>query len=130
MVLDTDQTRPEVRSKIFFAIVLVLHNLPLAWRAKKLNLLLASYVFYAAWNPPFIILLWLSTMVDWFAARRIAVSEGIAKRGFMLLSVCVNLGLLGYFKYGAFLEDNFALLLQQFGMEFTAVESSIILPLG
>jgi D-alanyl-lipoteichoic acid acyltransferase DltB (MBOAT superfamily) len=115
---------------IFFAIVLVLHNLPLAWRAKKLNLLLASYVFYAAWNPPFIVLLWMSTMVDWFAARRIAVSEGIAKRGFMLLSVCVNLGLLGYFKYGAFLEDNFALLLQQFGMEFTAVDSSIILPLG
>ena len=56
--------------------MLVLHNLPLAWRAKKLNLLLASYVFYAAWNPPFIVLLWLSTMVDWFAARRMAVSEG------------------------------------------------------
>jgi alginate O-acetyltransferase complex protein AlgI len=54
---------------IFFAVVLLLHSMPLPWRAKKINLLIASYIFYAAWNPPFVILLWLSTVVDWFAAR-------------------------------------------------------------
>ena len=56
---------------VFFAIVLALHNAPLPWKTRKVNLLIASYVFYAAWNPPFVLLLWLSTMVDWWVARRI-----------------------------------------------------------
>ena len=49
---------------VFFACVLVLHNLPFGWTTRKVNLLLASYLFYAAWNPPFVILLWVSTVVD------------------------------------------------------------------
>ena len=53
----------------FFAIVLAVHSLPLAWTTNKINLLIASYVFYAAWNPPFILLLWISTVVDWYAAQ-------------------------------------------------------------
>jgi alginate O-acetyltransferase complex protein AlgI len=56
---------------VFFAVVLVLHRLPFAWNTKKFNLLVASYVFYAAWNPPFVILLWASTVVDWYIARGI-----------------------------------------------------------
>lgn len=54
---------------VFFAIVLALHNAPLPWRVKKLNLLIASYIFYGAWNPPFVILLLISTAIDWKAAR-------------------------------------------------------------
>ena len=54
---------------VFFALVLGLHSLPLPWTTKKINLLIASYIFYAAWNPPFVILLWISTVVDWYAAR-------------------------------------------------------------
>ena len=50
---------------IFFAVVLLLYALPLSWRAKKFNLLWLSYVFYAAWNPPFVVLLWISTVTDW-----------------------------------------------------------------
>ena len=61
---------------IFFAVILALHSLPLRWEIKKTNLLLASYVFYAAWNPPFVLLLWISTLTDWFAARRMATSSG------------------------------------------------------
>ena len=44
---------------VFFACVLAIHSLPLPWTAKKINLLIASYLFYAAWNPPFVILLWV-----------------------------------------------------------------------
>ncbi|MGB5292618.1 MAG: MBOAT family protein, partial [Lysobacterales bacterium] len=50
---------------VFFIVVLLLHNAPFSWRVKKTNLLIGSYIFYAAWNPPFVILLWLSTVVDW-----------------------------------------------------------------
>lgn len=115
---------------IFFAIVLGLHSLPLQWQAKKTNLLLASYIFYAAWNPPFIVLLWLSTLTDWFAARKIAVTSGGAKRFYLILSIAVNLGLLGYFKYGGFLEANFAALLGTMGVSYVPSGANIILPLG
>jgi alginate O-acetyltransferase complex protein AlgI len=115
---------------IFFAIVLALHSLPLQWHAKKMNLLLASYIFYAAWNPPFIILLWISTLTDWFAARRIAVTSGGTKRFYLILSVIVNLGLLGYFKYGGFLEANLAAALGTMGFSYAPSGAKIILPLG
>ena len=115
---------------IFFAVVLALHSLPLEWRIKKTNLLLASYIFYAAWNPPFIVLLWISTLTDWFAARRMAVSAGRRKTLFLVLSIVVNLGLLGYFKYGHFLQENFSALLAMFDITYAAPDSSIILPLG
>lgn len=115
---------------IFFFVVLALHNLPLAWRAKKINLLLASYVFYAAWSPPFILLLWISTLTDWVAGRKIAASSGFRRKLFLMLSVLVNLGFLGYFKYGAFLEQNFVALMQLAGMEYAITPSSIVLPLG
>ena len=39
---------------VFFAVVLALHHGPFSWRQKKIHLLLASYLFYAAWNPPFV----------------------------------------------------------------------------
>lgn len=50
---------------VFFLIVLGVWQIDLPWRARKIFLLLASYLFYAAWNPPFVILLWVSTVVDW-----------------------------------------------------------------
>ncbi len=115
---------------IFFAVILALHSLPLRWEVKKTNLLLASYVFYAAWNPPFVLLLWISTLTDWFAARRMATSTGGRKRLYLLLSIAVNLGLLGYFKYGQFIEENFLVLMSSLGMDYEISAGNIILPLG
>jgi len=56
---------------VFFAAVLLLHNLPFSWRAKKFNLLWASYIFYGAWNPPFVLVLIATTLIDWLAAKAI-----------------------------------------------------------
>src|SRR5215470_7310211 len=98
----------------FFAIMLVLHYLPLPWKAKKINLLLASYIFYAAWNPPFILLLWLSTVVDYFVGRALYTQENKNKRKLLLvLSLIGNLGMLCFFKYGTFLLENFTYLVNQ-----------------
>ena len=115
---------------LFFAGVLAVHALPLQWHARKSNLLLASYIFYAAWNPPFLALLWISTLTDWFAAKRIGMTSGTRKTLFLMLSILVNLGLLGYFKYGGFLEDNFARLMTKFGIDYAVSGNDIILPLG
>ncbi|MDT8342186.1 MAG: MBOAT family O-acyltransferase [Longimicrobiales bacterium] len=116
---------------VFFALVLALHNAPMPWRAKKLNLLVASYLFYAAWNPPFVLLLWLSTIVDWRVARAIFREERrVRRRALLAVSVGVNLGMLGYFKYGGFLLENWQALVGAFGLEWTAPGWSIVLPVG
>ena len=116
---------------VFFACVLVLHNLPLSWTTKKVNLLIASYLFYAAWNPPFVALLWVSTVVDWWAAKGLVRAErAVARRAWMLLSVIANLGMLGFFKYGQFLLENFSAALSLLGVTYHAPHSAIVLPVG
>ncbi|MGI9265223.1 MAG: MBOAT family O-acyltransferase [Gammaproteobacteria bacterium] len=116
---------------VFFALVLTLHNLPFSWRVKKSNLLLASYLFYAAWNPPFVLLLWLSTLVDWFVAKAIYVEQRRARRRALLaISIAINLGVLAFFKYGEFLLSNWQDLLAAFGIEYQPAAWSIVLPVG
>ncbi len=116
---------------VFFALVLALHAMPLGWTTKKVNLLIASYLFYAAWNPPFILLLWISTVVDWYAAQALVRAEKpAARRAWMLLSVVVNLGMLAFFKYGEFLLRNFQLLAASVGVDYAPPDYGIILPVG
>jgi alginate O-acetyltransferase complex protein AlgI len=116
---------------VFFAIVVAVHALPLGWTTRKVNLLIASYVFYAAWNPPFIFLLWISTIVDWYAAQGLVRAERPStRRAWMLLSVVANLGMLLYFKYGAFLLHNFIALMATIGVDYHAPAIDIVLPVG
>ena len=116
---------------VFFACVLALHSLPLRWTTRKINLLVASYLFYAAWNPPFVILLWVSTVVDWYAAQGLVRAQRPnARRAWMLLSVVANLGMLAYFKYGSFLLDNFRVLAATVGLDYQPPAFDIVLPVG
>src|SRR5512146_1314538 len=116
---------------VFFALVLLLHSMPFSWTTRKVNLLVASYLFYAAWNPPFVILLWISTVVDWYAAQALVHAERpFARRAWMLLSVIVNLGMLAYFKYGEFALENFAALMSALGISYQPAAVDIVLPVG
>jgi len=116
---------------VFFLLVLALHNAPLSWTTKKTNLLLASYLFYAAWNPPFVVLLWISTIIDWHVAKRLFAEQAVNRRRFLLaISVVVNLGLLGYFKYGGFLLENFVALSAMLGVTYQPPDWNIVLPVG
>ena len=115
----------------FFIVVLGLYYSIRSWKAQKVLLLAASYVFYAAWNPPFVVLLWVSTAVDWFAARRLAGEENRRKRiAYLSLSLAANLGLLGFFKYGGFLLDNFVSMVGFYGVAYQPAKPDIILPVG
>jgi len=117
---------------VFFAIVMVLHHAPFfSWDQKKLNLMIASYLFYAAWNPPFVILLWISTVVDWWAAQwMVRAKHERTRKAWMLASVIVNLGMLGYFKYGGFLLNNFVELMGTLGVVYQPPKWDIVLPVG
>jgi len=116
---------------VFFIIILALNNLPFPWKVKKVNLLIASYIFYAAWNPPFILLLWLSTVVDFFVGRALYTQTNIHKKRLLLVvSLIGNLGMLCFFKYGGFLLENFTTLVNALGIEFHPAKPNIILPAG
>ncbi len=115
----------------FFAVFLALWSLPLGWTTRRLMLLAASYLFYASWSPPFVALLWISTVVDYFAARWIAGETRPGARRFaLLISLTVNLGMLGFFKYGGFIESNFEVLAASAGLDYHAPHWNIVLPLG
>lgn len=117
---------------VFFLIMLVLHNLmPFSWKTKKVILLIASYIFYAAWNPPFILLLWLSTVVDYFVGRALYTQRNKHKRNLLLvISLIGNLGMLCFFKYGGFLLENFVTVVNAIGINFHPAKPNIILPAG
>jgi len=115
----------------FFSLVLAVYYAPFPWKGKKVFLLFASYLFYAAWNPPFVLLIWISTYVDWFVARFLGKTEAPGRRRILLLlSLMTNLGLLGFFKYGGFFLENFIRLVGLLGVQFSPVDLGIILPVG
>ena len=65
------------------------------------------------------------------AAKRIARARRLShKRLFLILSLCVNLGLLGYFKYGGFLLDNFILMMEILDIRLQPAAPDIVLPVG
>lgn len=115
----------------FFCVTFAIYLGPLPWRGKKFVLLVASYAFYAAWSPPFVVLLWISTVVDWFCARAIAATE-IERRQkmFVLISLVTNLGILGVFKYGGFALDNASWILQAWGLDVARPAWDVVLPVG
>ena len=87
---------------LFFLCVLALHSLPLPWKLRKFNLLVASYVYYAAWDVRFTLLLMHATATNLLAAKWIARwNQFPGRRRFVLwLDVALNIGLLCAFKYG------------------------------
>ncbi len=111
--------------------MLAVHYSPLPWTARKVALLVVSYVFYAAWDPPFVILLWASTVVDWFVAKAMAASELPRRRKALLaVSLTFNLALLGYFKYAGFVARTFAEIAGAAGIAWSPGSFDIVLPIG
>ena len=116
---------------VFFPLVLLLHRLPLSWTVKKYNLLWVSYLFYAAWNPPFVLLLWISTLLDFHLAKAMDRAEAPGKRrALLLVSLCANLGMLMFFKYGEFVLQNYTALVHALGIAYEPPKWDIVLPAG
>lgn len=117
-------------------------------RAQNAILLIASYVFYGAWDWRFLSLIWLSTTVDYLCGqaldrRRCDAADPAppaesapyaygpaARRWILILSVATNLGLLGFFKYCGFFQQGFIDLMGLLGLEVQPYFAQIVLPVG
>ena len=96
---------------------------------RKLLLLAASYYFYAYWDWRFLGLIMLSTGVDYVVGKQLGRTDDPGRRkGLLLISVVVNLGLLGFFKYYNFFIDSLRPIIEGLGMN--AVTLDILLPVG
>lgn len=116
---------------LFFILILAVHYSFISWKLKKTSLLIGSYIFYAAWNPPFVLLLFLSTFADWNLAKKIHLSNTEKGRKFWLwTSLFINLGLLLLFKYSKFFLENFLLLFKFFDLDIAFHDPGFILPMG
>jgi D-alanyl-lipoteichoic acid acyltransferase DltB (MBOAT superfamily) len=100
-------------------------------KLQNLLLLAASYFFYACWDWRFLFLLLFSTLLDFFTGNKIHSSDGKNKKRFWLwLSIVVNLGFLGVFKYYNFFAESFAEVLSFVGIKANVSSLNIILPVG
>jgi D-alanyl-lipoteichoic acid acyltransferase DltB (MBOAT superfamily) len=94
-------------------------------------LIIASYYFYSCWDWRFLFLLVFSTFLDYYTGIRIEKSESEKSRKFWFwLSISVNLGFLGVFKYYNFFADSFSQLLNGFGFQSSPLLLNVILPVG
>jgi alginate O-acetyltransferase complex protein AlgI len=118
---------------IFLPIVFLLYWFVTNKSLKLQNTLIlaASYLFYGWWDLTFLSLIVFSTLVDYSIGLGLAKEENIAKRRLMLwISIIINLGFLGFFKYYNFFLDNFVSVFSFFGKEINANSLNIILPVG
>ncbi|MEM6396017.1 MAG: MBOAT family O-acyltransferase [Bacteroidota bacterium] len=118
---------------VFLAVVFVLYwfvtqdNL----RLQNLLIVVASYVFYGWWDERFLVLIAVSSFVDYGVGIQLGRTENERKRKLLLwLSLAVNLGILGFFKYYNFFLDNLQGVGSVLGMRLDWPTLNIILPVG
>jgi alginate O-acetyltransferase complex protein AlgI len=118
---------------IFLPIVFILYWFATDKNLKLQNFLIvvASYLFYGWWDWRFLSLILFSTLIDYSIGIRLSKEENISKRKILLwISILVNLGFLGFFKYYNFFLDNFITAFSLFGSPINVQGLNIVLPVG
>ncbi len=117
---------------VFFVVFLLIYGLLLVQKRPRLYfILVASLVFYGAWNYRFIPLLVASSIIDYYLALAIAnAGTQQRKKLFVTLSIAMNLGILGLFKYADFVLVSVQEFVAIFGVEASLPTLSWVLPVG
>ena len=101
---------------LLFFIVVTLTYFGLKWRGRWILLLVASCYFYMVLKPEYILILFLTIVIDYIAGIWIARTTGPARRWLLILSLISNLGILAFFKYLGFFSENISWLFTQLHM--------------
>jgi alginate O-acetyltransferase complex protein AlgI len=117
---------------LFFGALFPTYWLLQKWpRLQNLVLLGAGYYFYACWNPKFLLLLILSTVVDYGCGILVdRVTQMRMRRVVVALSMAINLGVLGYFKYFNFFAESLQAALGRAGLSVPLWQLEVVLPIG
>lgn len=100
-------------------------------RIQNILLVLASYVFYGWWDWRFLFLIVFTSCLDFFISKSLSTTDDQRRRKALLtISIVVDLGILGFFKYFNFFQENFIAAFRFFGQEIQGNSLNIILPVG
>lgn len=101
------------------------------YQYQNILILLASFYFYACWDWRFLFLLMFSIGLDFFSGIQIERSKTNKEAKFwLILSIAINLGFLGFFKYYNFFVESFSDLMSGFGLKMNVWLLNIVLPVG
>jgi D-alanyl-lipoteichoic acid acyltransferase DltB (MBOAT superfamily) len=115
---------------IFFPIVVLIY-FATPQRFRWALLLFASYYFYMAWKPAYALLILTSTLIDYAAAQKISRSKSkTARRGWLMMSLLTNFGLLFSFKYYNFFSASVEWLSSLFPLPIALPRTDWLLPVG
>ena len=118
---------------VFLPIVFVLYWFVFNKNKNTQNavLIIASYYFYSCWDWRFLFLLVFSTFLDYYTGIRIEKAKTtMGRKLWFWMTITINLGFLGIFKYYNFFADSFSQLLNGFGMQTSPLLLNVILPVG
>ncbi len=115
---------------LFFPIVVFIYY-KLQHKYRWVLLLVASYYFYMAWKPEYIVLIVISTLIDYTMSIRISEEKTVGRRRlFLLCSLLTNLGILFVFKYYNFFVSGLNSVLDVGRMNYSIINHNLILPMG
>lgn len=117
---------------IFLPLIFIIYWFALGKRLKAQNVLLlvGSYIFYGWWDVRFLSLIFVSSAADFIIGQKIFSAAVPNKKRWLWLSIAINLGLLGFFKYFNFFIDSFIAAFTQLGIPISMHSLHIILPVG
>lgn len=114
---------------IFLPLIVALYYL-VPHRFRWMLIFVGSCYFYMVFVPKYILILFFIILVDYIAALTIEKVEGRLRFFYLLASLAANIGLLSFFKYFNFLNENLVTVFSLFGKEFHPVNLNILLPIG
>lgn len=114
---------------VFFPVVFLLYYF-LTPKLRSLFLLAASCFFYMCFVPEYILILFALITADFFFAKKMYPKEGKERALFLVLSILFNVGILIFFRYFNFLNENIASLADFLNWNYTPLLLEIALPLG
>ncbi|QDU86288.1 Peptidoglycan O-acetyltransferase [Planctomycetes bacterium Pla163] len=117
---------------VFLPLVLLLNAALFGrTRARHLMLLVASYAFYMTWNWKYAGLIAGSTLIDYVIGLKLGgAQDPRLRRTLLIVSLCVNLGVLALFKYFNFFVESTDSVLTLLGLDVTLPTHSLLLPVG
>ena len=115
---------------IFFPIVIILYFL-IPYKKRWILLLIASYYFYMCWKVDYILLIIISTLIDYFCSNKMSqIKEKVKRKKWLLISIFSNIGILFGFKYFNFFSDNIQTLFNNYNIFYEIPLFNVLLPVG
>ena len=115
---------------VFFPIVIILYFI-IPHNKRWILLLIASYYFYMCWKVDYIILIMISTLIDYVCSNKMSkINEKPKRKKWLLISILSNLGILFGFKYFNFFSQNIQTLFDNYNIFFEMPFFNVLLPVG